>query len=231
MKYQIQNQNINLDLNDNVFTPSPHGSSALGSSIKITPGETVLDVGTGTGLLAILAAKLGGLVTAIDVVSDAITTTKKNAEKNNVSINVLSGDLFEPVKGKIYDVIIANVPQENLSPNIINSMPPKKVIGMDGGRNGNEILLKVLHSASLFMHQNSRLYVVVYSMSDFRKTIKKINEMYNTKLLDFYTGPVKEFVYKDIQYYETQTKSGGIDIYKRGDEYWADLFVFELSIK
>ncbi len=231
MKYQIQNQNIELDLDDNVFSPSPHGSAALGSVIKVNPGETVFDIGTGTGLLAILAAKLGGKVTAVDIVSDAINLTLKNAKKNNISLSVKTGSLFASVEGNIYDVIIANVPQEHLSPNILNSLPPKKVIGMNGGNKGNEILLKILHSAPAFMHKESRLYVVVYSMSDFRTSLRKITQKYNAKLLNYYAGPVKDFVYSDIQYYELQTKKGDIDIYKQGNEYWADLFVFELMLK
>lgn len=231
MKYQIQNQDIELDLDDNVFSPSSHGSAALGSVIKINPGEMVLDIGTGTGLLAILAAKLGGKVTAVDVMPEAISLARRNAEKNNVSLDIKTGSLFAPVGGNIYDVIIANVPQENLSPTIINSLPPEQVAGMHGGENGNEILLKLLHLAPAFMHKKSRLYVVVYSMSDFRKSLTEITQKYNARLLNFHTGPVKDFVYSDIQYYQLQAKKEIINIYKRGSEYWADLFVFELSLK
>jgi len=231
MNYTIQDQNIELELDENVFQPSPHGSSALGNVIKINPGETVLDVGTGTGILAILAAKLGGKVTAVDLVSDAINLTKKNADINHVSIDVGVGNLFSSVEGNIYDVIIANVPQENLSPNIVDSLSPKKVIGMDGGKNGNEVLLKMLQLAPSFMSKNSRLYVVIYSMSDFRTSLREITDKYNAKLLNFYSGPVKEFVYLDVEYYELLVKRGSINIYKNGDKYWADLFVFELSLK
>ena len=231
MKYNIQNQDIELEVNINVFEPSLHGSSALGSVIKVNKGDTVLDMGTGTGLLAILAAKLGGIVTAVDLVSDAIELTRKNAERNNVVIDAKVGSLFTPVQGSIYDVIIANVPQENLSPNIINSLSPKKVIGMHGGENGNAILLKTLELSPSFMHKDSRLYVVVYSMSDFRTSLKVITEKYKARLLNFYTGPVKEFVYSDIKFYEIMAKKGGINIYKQGNGYWADLFIFELSLK
>ena len=231
MNYQIQNQEIELILDDSVFIPSPHGSSALGSSVRINPGETVLDIGTGTGLLAIFAAKLGGKVTAVDIMPEAIELARKNAEKNNVAIDVFFGNLFSPVQGSIYDVIIANVPQENLSPDIINSFSPEKVIGMHGGEKGNEILLRVLYSAAAFMHKKSRLYVAVYSMSDFRTSLREITKRYHAELLNFYTGPVKDFVYSDILYYESQMNKGNISIYKQGNEYWADLFVFELSLK
>ena len=67
MEYVIQGKKINIDLEDFVFKPSIHGSSALGNSIKINKNEKVLDIGTGTGLLAILSAKLGGIVSKIMV--------------------------------------------------------------------------------------------------------------------------------------------------------------------
>lgn len=231
MKYTIQGKEINIEVNDLVFKPSPHGSSALGGSIKINSGEEVLDVGTGTGLLAILSAKFGGRVLATDILLQAISLAEINAKKNNVLIDFKLGNLFEPFLGKKFDVIIANVPQENLSPKIIKSLSREVVIGMHGGKNGNELLLKVLKSAPDFMHENSRLYVVVYSMSNFRESLKVILENYQAKLINFYTGPVKDFLYSDPEWYLNQSKEGSMSIYKKGSEYWADLFVFELSLK
>lgn len=230
MKYLIQNQRINIDLHKDVFSPSPHGSSALGESIKINSGESVLDIGTGTGLLAILAAKLGGKVTATDILSEAIQLAKNNSLKNKVDINVKKSDLFGSINGK-FDVIIANVPQEVLSPKIISSYEKNKVIGMNGGENGNEILLKVLKDAPNYMTEKTRLYIVVYSLSNFRESLLNVLENYTVKLVNFYTGPVKDFLYEDIEWYERQLAKGFINMYRKEDKYFADLFVFELKLK
>ncbi|HRH32788.1 MAG TPA: methyltransferase [bacterium] len=231
MEYEIQNQKIELKLSDDVFKPSPHGSSILANVIKINKNDTVLDVGTGTGLLAILAAKLGGKVTSIDILPQAVELAKKNIKKNNVSIDIRCGDLFEPVKKEIFDVIIANVPQENLSPKIIASLSQEVVIGMHGGKNGNETLLRTINNAHSFMHTSSRLYVVVYSMSNFRESIKEIIKKYNAKMINFYSGEVKDFLYSDVDWYEEESKKGKLEIYKKGEKYFADLFAFELKIK
>ncbi|MFA5126480.1 MAG: methyltransferase [Patescibacteria group bacterium] len=231
MKYKIQGKNINLVLKEDVFSPSIHGSSALAENIKVNRGESVLDLGTGTGILAILAAKLGGQVTAVDVLPKAVALAKINFKKNHVTIRLKHGNLFRPVIKNKYDVIIANIPQENLSPKIIKSVRKEIFIGMHGGKYGNEILLNVLKNAPKHMHKLSRLYVVIYSMSNFRKSLQTIYKLYQAKLIHFYTGPVKNFIYDDLDWYESESRSGRINIYKKGNKYFADLFVFELTLK
>ena len=136
MEYVIQGKKINIDLEDFVFKPSIHGSSALGNSIKINKNEKVLDIGTGTGLLAILSAKLGGIVSATDILPQAIFLAKNNAKKNNVNINIKLGNIFEPFKNKKFDVIIANVPQENLSPKVKKLLGKEILTGINGGNGG-----------------------------------------------------------------------------------------------
>ena len=139
MEYVIQGKKINIDLEDFVFKPSIHGSSALGNSIKINKNEKVLDIGTGTGLLAILSAKLGGIVSATDILPQAIFLAKNNAKKNNVNINIKLGNIFEPFKNKKFDVIIANVPQENLSPKVKKLLGKEILTGINGGNGGGII--------------------------------------------------------------------------------------------
>lgn len=73
-------------------------------------GAKVLDFGTGTGILAILAEKLGATeITAIDNDEWSYTNTLENIERNNVSrVKVQLGSL-EIVEGQQYDVILANI--------------------------------------------------------------------------------------------------------------------------
>ena len=87
---------------------------ALEDNVK--PGDTVLDMGTGSGILAIAAAMLGAEVkTVVDIDENCLRTAQENAEKNHVTIGRgLCGDALRDAKlagdiGAGYDVIVANI--------------------------------------------------------------------------------------------------------------------------
>jgi release factor glutamine methyltransferase len=187
-----------------------------------------LDIGTGTGLLAILAAKMGGIVNATDILQSAVSLARENSILNQVSVDVRLGDIFAPFNEAHFDVIIANVPQELLSPKIKKKWDRDKIISYSGGDDGTEVLLNTLEQAPKHMNPDSRLYCVVYTMTNYRKTLKYISKNFSVKLINFYSGAVKDFIYEDLDWYESNRD---IQIYKVGDKYFADLFTFELVLK
>ena len=74
-------------------------------------GERVLDIGTGSGILAIAALKLGAAVAeGVDIDPVAVRTAGENAALNGVQdkLTVLVGDLSDKASGK-YDIITANI--------------------------------------------------------------------------------------------------------------------------
>jgi 16S rRNA G1207 methylase RsmC len=75
------------------------------------PGSAALDVGTGCGVLAVAAALRGHRTTAIDVVAETVACAKANAALNKVEIEVLLGDLFAPVAGRKFDVVLFSLPK------------------------------------------------------------------------------------------------------------------------
>ncbi len=74
-------------------------------------GKEVLDVGTGSGILAIAAAMLGATyVTAVDIDNDAVRVAKENVENNKVEkkISVIAGDLTKGLD-LTADIVVANL--------------------------------------------------------------------------------------------------------------------------
>jgi release factor glutamine methyltransferase len=77
---------------------------------SLAPGAEVLDLCTGTGALALSAAEAGAHPTAVDVSRRAVWNVRLNAVLNRVRVRAMRGDLFEPVAGRRFDVIVTNPP-------------------------------------------------------------------------------------------------------------------------
>jgi release factor glutamine methyltransferase len=88
-------------------------SHLLGEAVlaEVQEGERVLDVGTGSGVNAILAASTGAYVSAVDINPHAVDVARENAERSGLGdrIEVHRSDLFSEVEGR-FDVIVYNPP-------------------------------------------------------------------------------------------------------------------------
>ncbi len=114
-------KDLKLDIADSVYEPREDSflladnlkakNALTSTSRSARGGEKVLEIGTGSGILAILAAKQGADVTATDINEEAVECARKNAIKNRAEgIEFLQGDLFAPVSGRKFDLIIFNPP-------------------------------------------------------------------------------------------------------------------------
>jgi release factor glutamine methyltransferase len=74
------------------------------------PGSTVLDLCSGSGVLALTAAQLGTQVTAIDLSRWSVLAIAWNAWRNGLHVRARRGDLFEPVEGERFDLVVVNPP-------------------------------------------------------------------------------------------------------------------------
>jgi release factor glutamine methyltransferase len=96
-----------------VFNPKFFVTSGLmARQLALRPEDDVLDLGTGSGIQAIVAAKQAARVVAIDINPEAVACAQANCERNGVdNVTVLQGDLFEPLStGDRFDVIIFTPP-------------------------------------------------------------------------------------------------------------------------
>lgn len=78
----------------------------------IGPNVEVLDMGTGSGVCAVFAARYAHRVVAVDINSAAVRCASINALLNRLEdkIEVRHGDLFQPVAGQRFDLILFNPP-------------------------------------------------------------------------------------------------------------------------
>jgi release factor glutamine methyltransferase len=147
---------IELDVFDEIYEPR-EDSFLLADSLTNLQGKEVLEIGSGSGIQSIVAAKQGAIVTAVDVNSLAVKCTKHNAEKNNVKITAYQSDLFSHVKEK-FDVIIFNPPY---LPGRSND------ITVDGGKNGIEVIEKFLEQVKDHLTDKGYILLLISSLNNF----------------------------------------------------------------
>ena len=106
---------LRFDVNKKVLAPRMETEILVEEALKqinnIKNAE-VLDLGTGSGAIAVSIAKFSNAkVCAIDVSKQALQTAKSNAEKNGVKVEFIESDMFSKLKNrKKFDVIVSNPP-------------------------------------------------------------------------------------------------------------------------
>ncbi len=105
---------LQLKVFTGVFHPGFFFSSKLLVKWLLTQSinrKRILELGAGSGLLSLIAAKNGAIVSASDVNPAAIENVRFNAQRNNVSITLLHSDLFDDIPAtQVFDIIIINPP-------------------------------------------------------------------------------------------------------------------------
>lgn len=153
-------QGVPLHVDERVIVPRSYIGELLFSGpfaeLIETPEEiaSVLDLCTGGGSLAVLAAKVlpKAGIDATDLSQDALAVARINISEHGLAnrINLLQGDLFSPVEGRTYDLIIANPPYV---PNAEVKAFPREyahepAMAHLGGADGLDVVRRILAGAS-----------------------------------------------------------------------------------
>ena len=129
-------------------------------------GKTLFELGAGTGIISILAAKKGAIVYASDISSKAVDNIKLNAAKNNVRINIFTSDLFNNIPDMQFDYIIINPPYYNKDPR------QEEEYAWFCGSNF-EYFKSLFSSLSNYIGKNSKVFMILSEVCDIQK-IKSI---------------------------------------------------------
>jgi ribosomal protein L3 glutamine methyltransferase len=119
--------------------------------------KSVLDLCTGSGCLAILAALRfpKAKVDAVELSGGALAVAKKNVTLHRLQrrVRVFQGDLFAPLKGRRYDLIVSNPPYVDAKG--MRGLPPEcrhePAMAFDGGKDGITIVRKIVDRAGKYL--------------------------------------------------------------------------------
>lgn len=133
LAYQPQPEEVLIHLDPGMaFGTGTHPSTRLclqALEELVTPQALVLDLGTGSGILAIAAAKLGAQVHALDIDPRAVSVAQENVGANGVerNVSVATGTVDDVREGR-YDLIVANIIAETIVgilPRVAECLRPK----------------------------------------------------------------------------------------------------------
>jgi len=141
--------------------------------IKIKNGDAVLDLGTGTGFLAVLLSPKAKKVIATDISPSAIKCARINIFLNKADdkITVLQGNLFEPAKNEKFDLIVTNPPQMPTPPENKRHWDELSLAD-DGGTDGRVIVDEILYNVKNFLNPGGRFQMVHLGVIDVKKTMR-----------------------------------------------------------
>ena len=106
-------EELDLQVFPGVFHPKYFGSSSiLAKFVAGLPlrGKSFLEMGCGSGVVSLCAARAGAVVTAVDINPEAVSCTMANAARNNLRVDARQGDLFSSSSFARFDVIAWNPP-------------------------------------------------------------------------------------------------------------------------
>jgi release factor glutamine methyltransferase len=153
-----RDRSIRLDLDADVYSPAEDTFLML-SALEIRKGERALEMGCGSGYIALHMAKAGASVTAVDVDPLAAENTRKNAELNHLEIVVLVSDLFQNVPGT-YDLLVFNPPY------LRGNADGQEDLCWAGGEDGVTITARFLQEAKGRLATGGRTIIIVSSDCD-----------------------------------------------------------------
>jgi release factor glutamine methyltransferase len=169
-------ENYVFMVDEHVYEPA-EDTFLIADRMEVTEDDAVLDVGTGCGILAVLAAKKAKSVVAVDLNPYAIECASRNAETYGVKerIEFRHGNLFESIKkDECFSLILFNSPYLPSEPDEEQSWIGK---AWAGGPNGRQVIDRFIADAPRWLADKGRILLVQSSLSDVNRTLEMFNKI------------------------------------------------------
>lgn len=162
---------------EHVYEPAEDTFLAADSLAQIVKDDdTLLDIGTGCGILAIIAARKAQKVIATDVNPHAVKCARLNVKINEVSgkIEVRLGDMFQPIrKAEKFDMIVFNAPY---LPSSLREQRTWLGRSWAGGPSGRRLIDRFIIEAPRYLKRNGKIVLVQSSLANIDETLVKFRE-------------------------------------------------------
>jgi carbamoyltransferase len=144
---------LRLPRGDEVYPPSSD-SMLLADVVRTEQRRSVLDLCTGSGIQAVAQAQGAEIAIAVDVNPRAVAVARLNAQLNGaLNVEVRQGDLYGPVRGQRFDLIVANPP-------FVSSPYQSAPSFHSGGPTGDRVLRRVIRGWSQHLEAGGRAFAV-----------------------------------------------------------------------
>lgn len=150
------------------------GSLFLLRHLDVRDGDAVLDLGTGAGFAAVLAARRAKRVVATDVVAECLALAARNAALNGVADRVETrlGDCYDPVRGETFDLIVSGPPQLPTPPD--REREDWMARADNGGVDGWALLDRVIAGAPAHLEPDGRLRFTIFGFLGERRALARL---------------------------------------------------------
>lgn len=171
---------MDLTVGPATFRPSTI-SSLLADSLELKPGSVVVDVGCGSGILSIIAAKLGaGRVYGVDAADETVEIATANAKAHGVAdrVQFAQGDMFEPLDPDLEaDVVIGDV---SGIPDAIATASGWFPSGLSGGPTGAELPMRMIEESKRLLRKGGALFLPTGSLQDENSILERAKAVFGS---------------------------------------------------
>jgi precorrin-6B methylase 2 len=189
------------------------------------PCQSVLDIGCGSGVVAVVLARLlppGTSVCASDLSPAAVRLASANAERNGVRVDCRCGSSFDPWKGQRFDLIVDDVagvaePLDRLS----GWYPPG--VPSEAGRDGARWILDILDRAPDYLSPRGRIVFPILTLSREDRILEQARARFaDVTQVEEQWYPFSDALAEQMPLVEELAREGNVRLEKRGSRWcWA----------